>query len=623
MQLSPDGASVAFLKPQDGVVNLWVAPRGEPGAARSVTQDRGRGIHRYLWADDNRTLLYYQDQGGDENHQLFAVDVQTGALRDLTRNRAAQTQVLRTSARHPGRVLAAINDRDPRHHDVYLIELATGARQRVLDGTGLSGFMADEDLQVRTAQRAEADGSASYFAVEKNGRLRSLFKRSKTDAFGTRALRLKADGASLYMLDNKGLDKTALVEVDLRSGVTRHRARGHQADIGRALFDPRSGALLATSEEFLVHQWTAHGQAVAADLAALQQRLQAPFDITSQSLDNQFWVVLAEPGDRPARYLLWDRQAQALTPLFDSRPELAGAQLAATRPVLLKSRDRLPLTSYLTLPVGAEGRPVPLVLVVHGGPWWRDSLGFIAEHQWLANRGFAALSVNFRGSTGLGKAFTSAGDHEWGRRMHEDLIDAVQWAVREGVTTADRVAISGMSYGGYSTLVGLSFTPTTFACGIDMVGPVNLVTLLEAIPPTWSAFKAQIYARVGDPTTEAGRKLLTERSPLTHVGRIQRPLLVGQGANDPRVNQSESDRLVAAMQARKIPVTYAVYGDEGHVFMRPESRLSFYAMAESFLGQCLGGRVQTVSAEDLKGAQLTVPEGAQHIPGLAEALLKR
>uniref|UniRef100_UPI00258A808E alpha/beta hydrolase family protein n=1 Tax=uncultured Sphingomonas sp. TaxID=158754 RepID=UPI00258A808E len=279
------------------------------------------------------------------------------------------------------------------------------------------------------------------------------------------------------------------------------------------------------------------------------------------------------------------------------------------------ARDGLTLVSYLTRPKGVTG-PVPMVLFVHGGPWARDGYGYNGYHQWLANRGYAVLSVNYRGSTGFGKKFVSAGDLQWGRKMHDDLIDAVDWAVKQGVTTKDKVAIMGGSYGGYATLAGLTFTPDAFACGVDIVGPSNLFTLLKTIPPYWEAGKQQFYKRMGDPTTEEGRALLKERSPLTFVDRIKKPLLIGQGANDPRVNVAESDQIVAAMAAKNIPVTYVLFPDEGHGFARPVNNIAFNAMAENFLAPCLGGRAEPVGGA-LAASTAQVKHGAQFVKGLS------
>jgi dipeptidyl aminopeptidase/acylaminoacyl peptidase len=295
--------------------------------------------------------------------------------------------------------------------------------------------------------------------------------------------------------------------------------------------------------------------------------------------------------------------------------------------VTVRSRDGLDLVSYYSLPADSQGadkarpdQPLPMVLYVHGGPWGRDRWGYNAVHQWLANRGYAVLSVNFRASTGFGKAFINAGNRQWGAAMHDDLIDAVDWAIAEGIADPERVAIMGGSYGGYATLAGVTFTPLKFACGVDIVGPSNLVTLLETVPAYWKPQIEVFTTRVGDHRTEAGRAFLTERSPLTYAERIARPLLIGQGANDPRVKQAESDQIVQAMRGKGIPVTYVLYPDEGHGFARPENRLSFNALAEAFLAQCLGGRYEPFG-DAFAGSTITVPVGAEGVPGLQDALI--
>ena len=330
--------------------------------------------------------------------------------------------------------------------------------------------------------------------------------------------------------------------------------------------------------------------------------------------------------DGPVRYYRYDRPAKTATFLFTNRRALEGLPLAKMHPLVIKSRDGLNLVSYLTLPKAADptdsGRPnepLPLVLVVHGGPWGRDSWGYDTEHQLLANRGYAVLSVNYRGSTGFGKDFTNAGNQEWAGKMHDDLIDAVNWTVAEKIADPKRVAIMGGSYGGYATLVGLTFTPETFACGVDIVGPSNLQTLLSTIPAYWAPAMEMFKKRVGDLTTEEGKKLLNERSPLSYVERIQRPLLIGQGANDPRVKQSEADQIVRAMEKKKIPMTYVLFPDEGHGFARPENNLAFYAVAEAFLARELGGRYEPIGAA-FAGSTITCPEGAEQVPGLATAM---
>ena len=390
--------------------------------------------------------------------------------------------------------------------------------------------------------------------------------------------------------------------------------------------DPRTRAPQAYTVNYLKPEVTVLNKAVQKDVDLLSRELGDGFAVTSRTLDDSVWTVAADDALQPASSYIYDRKAGKLTKLFDSRPALLKSPLVPMQSLELKARDGLTLVSYLSLPPGSDANgdgvpdsPVPMVLNVHGGPWARDGYGFRNEHQWMANRGYAVLSVNYRGSTGFGKAFVNASNKEWAGKMHDDLLDAVKWAVDNKITTADKVAIYGGSYGGYATLVGLTFTPDTFACGVDIVGPSNLQTLLSTIPPYWKAFFEDFVTRVGDPRTEEGKKLLAERSPITHVAAIKKPLLIGQGANDPRVKQAESDQIVKAMKEKNIPVTYVLYPDEGHGFARPANRTSFYAIAEGFLAQCLGGRYEPVG-NDFKGASLKVLEGAATVPGLEDAL---
>ncbi|MBL8644972.1 MAG: S9 family peptidase, partial [Rhodospirillaceae bacterium] len=358
----------------------------------------------------------------------------------------------------------------------------------------------------------------------------------------------------------------------------------------------------------------------------LKSQLGNEWSVASRTTADDRWTVIATPASAPAVMYLYDRAAKKLTKLYSTRPELDVEPLVGMQALELKSRDGLTQVSYLTLPKdsdadnnGKPDKPVPMVLLVHGGPWSRDVYGFNRTHQWLANRGYAVLSPNYRSSTGFGKAFIAAGNLQWGTTMHDDLIDVVEWAITNGITTRDKVAIMGGSYGGYATLAGLTFTPDTFACGVDIVGPSNLMTLLSSIPAYWESERVQLYARVGDPTTEDGKKLLAERSPLFKADAIKKPLLIGQGANDPRVKQAESDQIVAAMKAKNIPVTYVLFPDEGHGFARPQNNTAFNAVTEEFLSACLGGRAEPIG-DALKPSSITVPHGAEFTPGLKAAL---
>jgi len=390
--------------------------------------------------------------------------------------------------------------------------------------------------------------------------------------------------------------------------------------------DPKTGEIEAYSFTYLKTEWTATDPDVKASLEFLDSKLEGEFGVQSRTKADDKWIVWNDPLTAPSQTYLYDRTASTLSEFYTARPELVGAPLQSMQTLEITSRDGLTLPSYLTLPPGSDSdldgvpdAPMPMVLLVHGGPWARDGFGYNSYHQWLANRGYAVMSVNFRGSTGFGKEFISAGDLEWGKKMHDDLIDATNWAVEKGITPKDKVAIMGGSYGGYATLAGLAFTPEEFACGVDIVGPSNLETLLKTIPPYWEPLIAQFHERMGNPNTPEGLAMLKERSPLYSADKITKPLLIGQGANDPRVNQAESDQIVAAMKAKGIPVTYVLYPDEGHGFAKPANNIAFNAVTENFLATCLGGRAEPIG-ETVGNSTAEIVEGAEFVQGLGDAL---
>ncbi|MBQ0943136.1 S9 family peptidase [Ideonella sp. 4Y16] len=627
-RISPDGRWLSWIAPRDGVLNIWVAPVDRPDQARALTAEKTRPIRSYFWAPDSQRILFINDQGGDENYLLYGVAVDGGEPRSLTPFEKTRVEIIKISRQKKDRILVGINNRDPRWHDVYSLDLASGALSLVLrNEQGWAGIHADDQLVLRLAEKSRPDGGIDYHRMS-NGLVEptAFTSVSMDDSLATGPRGFTPDGRTLYWTDSRGRDTAALVAQDLASGTTRVVAEDRRADIGSVLTDLRDGRVLAWQVNYLQQEYVANDPAVAADLAYLRGALKGSFMLTARTNADDRWVLAVDPVTAPSYTVLFDRSARRLTPLFVTRPELEGAPLVPMQALELKARDGLTLVSYLSLPKavdpqgsGRPARPVPMVLLVHGGPWARDDHGYNSYHQWLANRGYAVLSVNFRGSTGFGKAFTSAGDLQWGRRMHDDLLDAVDWAVKNGITTREQVAIMGGSYGGYATLAGLTFTPTAFACGVDIVGPSNLFTLLESIPPYWESFRQQLYRRMGDPTTEAGKVLLKERSPLTYADRIVRPLLIGQGANDPRVNVRESDQIVQAMAERNIPVTYVLFPDEGHGFARPVNSIAFNAVTEQFLARCLGGRAEPIG-DTLKASTAQVKHGAAYTPGVAQAL---
>ena len=627
VQISPDGKYLSWVAAVDGVLNVWVAPADNPSQARAVTQDKARGIRSYFWSYHPDTLLYLRDSGGDEDFHLYAVDLKTGQAKDLTPFPKTTAQVAGVSPKHPGTILVGMNDRDAQWHDIYKVDLASGNRTLLeKNDAQIAGYIADADYTLKYAQRSRPDGGADVLRRGANGAWEKFDDIPFEDVLTTSPGGLTLDGKTLYFTDSRGRNTAALFAIDVASGKRSLVLEDARADVGGTLADPATGKVQAVSVDYLRDEWKVVDPAIRADLEKLEAIGPGDVSVNTRTLDDKTWIVAYSAAEAPLVYYRYDRGAGTLTKLFSARPKLEGKPLVPQWPVEIASRDNKTLVSYLTLPRSADANndgkadaPVPLVLLVHGGPWARDSYGYGGYNQWLANRGYAVLSVNFRGSTGFGKDFTNAGNGEWAGKMHDDLIDAVQWAVKQGVTTQDQVAIMGGSYGGYATLAGLTFTPDAFACGVDIVGPSNLNTLLSTVPPYWASFFEQLAKRMGDPRTDAGKKWLTERSPLTRADQIKKPLLIGQGANDPRVKQAESDQIVKAMQAKNIPVTYVLFPDEGHGFARPENNKAFNAVTEGFLAQCLGGRAEPIG-KDFTGSSISVPVGADGVPGLAEAL---
>lgn len=626
VRLSPDGKHLSYLSDLEGVMNLWVAPRDDLSAAKAVTADTGRGIRSYFWAYDNRHLLYLQDEGGNENWHLYALDLESGETLDLTPIEGIAARVERVSPDHPGKIVVALNDRVPMFHDLYVVDLDTGERELLEQNTGYLGYVVDDDYQVRFAARMAPGGAIATFRRTEEGTFEPFLEVGPEDSLTTQIIDFDGSGEKVYALDSRGRDTAALVLMDLDTKETEVLHEDPRADVGDLLVHPTDHTAQAVSVTYDREAWTVLDDRIAEDLRRLHEIDDGDLHVTSRTLDDRWWTVAFLHDDAPLSYHLYDREAGTTKFLFHARKALADLPLVEMHPVVIRARDGLDMVGYLSLPQGTalpEGgqasRAHPMVLLVHGGPWARDDWGYNPRHQWLANRGYAALSLNFRGSTGFGKEFLNAANREWAGKMHTDLLDAVDWAVARGVTARDQVAIMGGSYGGYATLVGLTMTPEVFACGVDVVGPSSLITLLESIPPYWAPMIEMFTVRVGDHRTEEGRAFLEERSPLSHVDEIRRPLLIGQGANDPRVKVQEAEQIVEAMRERDIPVTYVVYPDEGHGFQRPENSLSFNAVTEAFLAEHLGGRVEPIG-NALDGSSIEVPVGAAGVPGLEAAL---
>lgn len=590
-QISPDGSRMAYIAPDEGVLNVWVGTTGQDDY-RPVTKDRDRGVRFFLWAHDNRHLLYIQDQGGDENWRVYTVDLNTGDVVDRTPFEGVQARIQAHSKHFPHEVLIGLNKDNPQLHDVWHLDLRTGELTKRFANPGFVGLDADHQLQVRAAISIRPDGGQDVLVREtEDAEWRKVISFDPEDALFSRVAGFTGDGRGLFLISSKDANTARLVRFDITNGESVVLAEDPDYDVSNVVFHPDTHEpLWATVVKERVHHMVLD-PSVAGDLASLATVQQGDFEIIGRDHSDRTWLAAYTTDDGPVSYYSFDRETKAATFLFDHRPVLRQYTLAKMEPFSFTSRDGLTIHGYVSFPPGLERRNLPTVLNVHGGPWWRDSWGFDPEIQAFANRGYLCVQVNFRGSTGYGKKFLNAGNREWGARMHDDLIDAVEYVVAQGWADRQRIAIFGGSYGGYAALVGATFTPDVFACAVAIVGPSNLKTFIETVPPYWQPAIALLHTRIGNPQTE--EDFLWSRSPLSRVDQIKIPLLIVHGANDPRVKQAESEQIVAAMKQKGIDHEYMLFPDEGHGFDKPENRLKFYAAAEKFLAKHLGGRTTT------------------------------
>lgn len=629
-QLSPRGDRVAFLAPRDGVTNLWVLSVDALDEARAVTDDRGRGVSRFAWAADNATLLYLQDDRGDENWRLYAVDTAAGATPRALTPAGSRATILGISPADPTGVLVTLNQRDAPYPDVFRYDIASGERTLIQRNAntpvtrGFVRFVADGENRLRLGVKSLPDGGAEVFVRSLEGQWRSLFVVPPEDALASTPLAVEADGRTFLMLDSTGRDRANLVRVDMETGAKTVLGESARADVVDVWLDPATNAPEAFAAEYLRREWRALDADAQADLEFLGRQLNGEIRVVSRSRDDARWIVVEEGPTIPTRSYLYergDRTNRRLSLLFRHRPALEIAPLQPMAPVEIEARDGLTLVSYLTLPIGSDGNgdgrpdaPTPLVIVAHDGPWTRDSYGFNPTHQWLANRGYAVMSVNYRGSTGFGRAFLNAGNRQWGGRMQEDLLDAVQWAIANGVAAPESIALIGAGYGGYAALSGLTFTPEQFACAAAYGAPPSLVAMIDNTPSFAAAQRDALHLRVGDTRTAEGRQMLRERSPLSRAAQIRRPLLLGLGGRDPYVSRTETDQVAYA--ARRAELVYLVFPDEGARLVGVQNRLAYLAVLEHFLGDCLGGRAEPAAAA-FEGANMIAYDGASTVPGLS------
>jgi dipeptidyl aminopeptidase/acylaminoacyl peptidase len=590
--ISLDGKMLAYLAPVNNVLNVWIRTIGMEDD-RVITKDTDRGIQIYFWAADNRHVMYLQDTGGNENWRLYAVNIETDEIRELTPYDEVQVRIVDRDKNFPDDLLVAMNKENPQVHDVYHLDIPSGELKMVAKNPGnIVDWLTDRQMKIRGAMIPTPAGGFDLMIREtEDAEWQKFLTWDAEDALASSPIGFTKDGKFLYLRESRDANASRLTKVDVATGeMVGVLAEDPVYDAGSVVIDQDTyepQAVVFTKDR---DEWVILDEAIRADIEAIRKVDEGDFFIRSRDDEDKTWIVGFTKDNGPVPYYAYDRATKQATFLFHHRSALNSYTLARMEPISYNARDGRTIHGYITYPPAAGRRNLPVVLNVHGGPWYRDEWGYHPEAQWLANRGYACLQVNFRGSTGYGKAHLNAGDREWGGKMHDDLIDAVNWAIDEGIADRERIAIYGGSYGGYAALVGATFTPDVFCCAIDIVGPSNLITFIQSIPPYWTPLLDLFHQRVGDP--EVDEDFLKSRSPLFKVDQIKIPMLIAQGANDPRVNLAESEQIVAAMKENAIDYEYMVFPDEGHGLAKPENRIKFYAATERFLAKHMGGRAE-------------------------------
>jgi dipeptidyl aminopeptidase/acylaminoacyl peptidase len=633
-QLSPDGRFITFIRPYEGVRNIWIKGIDEAfDEARPLTAD-DKPVPGYFWSRDSEYVLYVQDKGGDENFHVWAVDPdgeiesETGvpSARNLTDYEDVRAFILSVPKNTPDHMLIGLNDRDPALHDVYRVQISTGERELLIENNqNIAGWTADLEGTIRLALRQNTEGGTEVLRVDDGALGEVIYTCSWLESCGP--MRFKPDGETVWFQSNKGedVDLTGLYTMNVETGELTlfERDPEGEVDFGGAVFHPETEELQATVYVGDRPRIYPQDEDFAADLAFLREELpEGEIGLPSQTSDGRLALVRLSRDVDPGTVYLFDRENRTVEQLYRSRPEIDSEQMASMQAIRYTARDGLEIPAYLTLPNGVEPENLGVVVLVHGGPWARDTWGYRSTVQFLANRGYAVLQPNFRASTGFGKEFLNAGNKEWGDAMQDDVTDGVQYLIDQGIADPDRVCIMGGSYGGYATLAGMVFTPELYACGVNIVGVSNLISLINSIPAYWGPARQIFTMRMGDPDTEEGRAQLERQSPINHVDKIQRPLLVIHGANDPRVKQAEADQIVVAMRERDLPVEYIVAPDEGHGFRGRENRLAMYARSEEFMATHLGGRYQSEMSEPIaqRLATITVDVNSVEVANVADEL---
>ena len=605
-QLSPAGKYMSFLKTFKGTMNVWVKDANAPFAsAHALTADTLRPIRSYFWSRDGKYILYVQDKGGDENFNVYAVNPseKPAAGQDIPTNRAltdykgVRTIIYSIPKSDPDALYIGLNDRDKKWHDLYKLKISTGEKtllRQNSDKDRITGWIFDWSDKLRLATRANEDGSNDLLRVDEK-ELAPIYHTGPFEEFDPYAF--DKDNKQFYIATNKGDDRDLkqLVLLDPVSMKETFVEKDplNRVDFGDATFSDVTKSIINTSYTDEKERLYWKDKQFESDYKVIEKELpDLLLNFTSSTSDENLWLLNAYSDTDPGAAYLFDRKTKKLSFQYRPRPDIPIKSLAPMKAIKYKSSDGLEIPAYLVLPKGVEAKNLPMVAFPHGGPWGRDFWGYNSFAQFLANRGYAVLMPNFRASTGYGKKFLDAGNKQWGDKMQDDITWGIKYLISEGIVDAKHVGIMGGSYGGYATLAGVAFTPDLYAAAVSIVGPSNLITLLNSIPPYWESIRKVFYLRMGDPTTDDGKAQLTRQSPLTSVDKIKTPLLVAQGANDPRVNKAESEQIVNALRKRNFPVEYVLAPDEGHGFARPVNNMAMLAAAEKFLATYLGGRYQ-------------------------------
>lgn len=583
IKLSPNGEIIAYLGPYQGVLNIWLAPLNALDKAEVMTKSE-HPIRDYWWTPDGKWIIFSHDYFGDENWQLYGYNLVTQEMRTYTQ-RGCQARLLQMNKAYPDKISIALNERDKRYHDVFIFDLNTGDKKCIFENDEYWDFIVDNDFQCRVGIKLNAH-SGEYVDLKTS---EMIYLISQHDLFGLYfCSRLKSvfasDNNTLYVIESNTSNTSSLLAIDIKHKKIQILANHPQADLCDVLYESQTKTPIAYAINDTKKQWFGLEDRMKSFLDHLNQDPLAEVDLVSQN--EKTGIISFAYSDKPTQYYHYDYQTRQLNFLFLSHNNLEHYFFNPMQAIEIPVRDGRRCMSYLTLPASHQGA-VPMVMVVHGSPS-RDFWGFNVFHQWLSNRGYAVLSVNYRASMGFGRSHSEAGNGEWAGKIREDLIDAMDWAIEKGITSSDQVAILGRSFGGYQVLVGLTFTPDRYCCGVDIVGPANLETMMRCFPPYWGSMRGILNNVVGgDPNTELGKQFLKENSPSNYADRIQRPLLIGHGMNDPRIHQTESDQMVAAMRANRVSVTYAVFLNEGHQLSHSENRIAFYGLVEAFLARNL------------------------------------